>query len=52
MEEKYIDLHVHSTNSDGALTPDKVIEETQKIMLIFFQLLITILHQIDLFMNH
>lgn len=30
MEEKYIDLHVHSTNSDGALTPDKVIEETQK----------------------
>ena len=28
--EKIIDLHIHTTKSDGALTPMEVVEEAEK----------------------
>ncbi|MDP2960964.1 MAG: PHP domain-containing protein, partial [candidate division Zixibacteria bacterium] len=31
MEKKYVDLHIHTTASDGLLTPEKVIEFAQEL---------------------
>lgn len=30
MKEKYVDLHIHSTNSDGELTPQEIVEESEQ----------------------
>lgn len=30
MKEKYVDLHIHSTNSDGILTPQGIVKEAEK----------------------
>lgn len=30
MEEKYVDLHIHSTNSDGLLTPQEIVKEAEQ----------------------
>ncbi len=30
MEEKYVDLHIHSTNSDGILTPQDIVKEAER----------------------
>lgn len=30
MKEKYVDLHIHSTNSDGLLTPQEIVNEAEQ----------------------
>ena len=38
MQKKYIDLHVHSTASDGTLTPSELVQEAVSANLLAFAL--------------